>query len=125
MKKAILLIAFILSFSALMHSQETNKSVSLTSGKWRIESLKIGEEKEDFSKCKNSWMIFEKNGNYQLVIRKTEKKGQWKLLEDKQTIKFENEGDDTNGFQILKLNDKELLFSTKENDVVYTMTLKK
>ncbi|CAM1353857.1 lipocalin family protein [Tenacibaculum halocynthiae] len=125
MKKAILLIAFLLSFSALMYSQEIKKSASLTSGKWRIESLKIGEEKEDLSNCKNSWMVFEKDGNYQLVIRKTEKKGQWKLLEDKKTIKFENEGDDTNGFQILKLNDKELLFSTKENDVVYTMTLKK
>ncbi|WP_431165574.1 lipocalin family protein [Tenacibaculum halocynthiae] len=125
MKKAILLIAFLLSFSALMYSQETKKSACLTSGKWRIESLKIGEEKEDLSNCKNSWMVFEKDGNYQLVIRKTEKKGQWKLLEDKKIIKFENEGDDTDGFQILKLNDKELLFSTKENDVVYTMTLKK
>ena len=63
----------------------------------------VVEEKEDLSNCKNSWMVFEKDGNYQLVIRKTEKKGQWKLLEDKKTIKFENEGDDTNGFQILKL----------------------
>lgn len=124
MKKAIAIIVFFLGFSVTALSQESTKESCLTSGKWRIETVKIGEEVEDFSDCTNSWLVFQENGSYQLVIRKTEKKGQWKLENGKEVLKFENQGaiDD---FKILKLTDKELLFSATEGDLVYTMTLKK
>jgi len=122
MKKAILLVAFLLSFSTLVSSQEIQKKTCLTSGKWQIESLAIGEEKEDFSDCQNSWMVFNNDGNYQLVMRKNEKKGQWKFSKDKNAIHFENEGGIDN-FKIMQLTDKELLFSTIEDNIVYTMKL--
>ena len=124
MRKAIMLIVLFLSICTVVSAQESKEEPCLTSGKWRIESLKIGDEKEDFSDCLNSWLVFKEDGSYQLMIRKNEKIGHWELESNKNILKFENEGT-IDGFKILKLTNKELLFSTIEDNIVYTMTLKK
>ena len=124
MKKALAFFIFVIGITITSQAQESSEQSFLTSGKWKIESLKIGEEREDFSDCKNSWLVFQENGSYKMMMRKNEKLGQWTLENNEKLLKFENQGAVDN-FKILKLTEKELLFSAKDQDIVYMMTLKR
>ncbi|CAM1366619.1 lipocalin-like domain-containing protein [Tenacibaculum xiamenense] len=124
MKKALAFFVLAIGITMASYAQDSSDQSFLTSGKWKIESLKIGEEKEDFSDCKNSWLVFQENGSYKMMMRKNQKLGQWTLENNEKLLKFENQGAVDN-FKILKLTEKELLFSTTDQDIVYTMTLKR
>ncbi|MBA6156591.1 hypothetical protein H3Z83_08710 [Tenacibaculum sp. S7007] len=121
--KVFSIFTFLLA-STLTYSQEINELDFLTSGKWQLESVQIGEEVQDFSKD-NSWMSFQTDGQYQIVMSNNEKKGVWKFDEDKKAIKIEGDESLAKGLKIELLNNKELLFSATEGDIVYTMKLKK
>ncbi len=121
--KVFSIFTFLLA-STLTYSQEINELDFLTSGKWQLESVQIGEEVQNFSKD-NSWMSFKTDGQYQIVMSNNEKQGAWKFDENKKSIKFEGDESLAKGLKIELLNNKELLFSAKEGDIVYTMKLKK
>ena len=121
--KVFSIFTFLLA-STLTYSQEINELDFLTSGKWQLESVQIGEEVQDFSKD-NNWMSFQADGQYQIVMSNNEKKGTWKFDEEKKAIKIEGDESLAKGLKIELLNNKELLFSATEGDVVYTMKLKK
>ncbi len=121
--KVFSIFTFLLA-STLTYSQEINELDFLTSGKWQLESVQIGEEVQDFSED-NSWMSFQADGQYQIVMSNNEKKGTWKFDEEKKAIKIEGDESLAKGLKIELLNNKELLFSATEGDIVYTMKLRK
>lgn len=124
MKKVFPILLLLLSVTSLSFSQEINELNFLTSGKWFVESVQIGEEIENYSEDA-SWMVFHSDGKYQVVMNNNEKQGVWKFEELTKVIKFEGDESLANGLKVELLNDKELLFSATEGDVVYTMKLKK
>lgn len=124
MKKVFPILLLLLSVTSLSFSQEINELNFLTSGKWLVESVQIGEEIENYSEDA-SWMVFHSDGKYQVVMNNNEKQGVWKFEELTKVIKFEGDESLANGLKVELLNDKELLFSATEGDVVYTMKLKK
>ncbi|PKH51491.1 hypothetical protein CXF68_12705 [Tenacibaculum sp. Bg11-29] len=124
MKKVFPILLLLLSVTSLSFSQEINELNFLTSGKWLVESVQIGEEIQSYSEDA-SWMVFHSDGKYQVVMNNNEKQGIWKFEELTKVIKFEGDESLVNGLKVELLNDKELLFSATEGDVVYTMKLKK
>ncbi len=130
MKKVFTLFVKVISVfvllitSTLSYSQEINELEFLTSGKWHLESVQIGDEIQKYPK-ESSWMIFKSEGTYQIMMSNNEKVGKWKLDEAKKSIKFEEDESLAKGLKIELLNDKELLFSATQGDIVYTMKLKK
>ncbi len=125
MKKAIALVAFLLLLCGKSYSQENSKaSTVLTSGKWRIASLRIGAEKETFSSNTESWLQFEKNGTYIMVMNANKKSGKWELERQGKVLMFKNEGS-KDDFNIRKLTQSALEFTTVENAVEYTMVLER
>ena len=124
MKKVFPILLLLLTFVATSFSQEINELDFLTSGKWQVESVQIGDEIQSYSDD-NSWMVFHKDGKYQVVMNNDEKNGNWKFEEATKSIKFEGDESLIDGLKIKLLNDKELLFSASEGDVVYTMKLRK
>lgn len=122
MKKGLLTLVFFLGISYLGFSQEKESDV-LTSGKWRIESMQVGNEKLELSN-ENHWMEFHTDGKYQLVLDQQQEEGTWSFSEEAKEIKFD-ERVFKGKSEIKKLTNREFLFSVSEGDVVYTMTLKK
>ncbi|MGB1043313.1 MAG: lipocalin family protein [Tenacibaculum sp.] len=121
--KVFSIFTFLLA-STLTYSQEINELDFLTSGKWQLESVQIGDEVQDFSKD-NSWMSFKADGQYQIVMSNNQKQGTWTFDENKKAIKIEGDKELVKGLKIELLNNKELLFSATEGDLVYTMKLRK
>ncbi len=121
MLKSKILSVILLSICSSLYSQSNKLLTYLTSEKRYIKSLKIGEEIDSLSYCKHSWLSFGEDGNYIMMMRNKEKRGQWKLSDDAM-LKFINK-DVIDYFKIQKLNNKELLFSTIENNIFYTMHL--
>ncbi len=124
MRKVFPMLLLLLSVVATSFSQEINELDFLTSGKWQVESVQIGDEIQSYSD-NNNWMVFHKDGKYQVVMSDEEKNGNWKFEETTKSIKFEGDESLINGLKIKLLNDKELLFSASEGDIVYTMKLRK
>ncbi|WP_272148943.1 hypothetical protein [Tenacibaculum aiptasiae] len=124
MKKVIALFVLILSFASVSYSQEINEMDFLTSGKWFVETVQIGDEIQEFSK-NDSWMVFTKDGNYQVVMSNHKKKGHWKLDEGHKVIELEEEESKATGLKIEILNETKLLFSATDGDVAYSMKLSK
>jgi hypothetical protein len=125
MKKVFPMLLLLLSVTSISFSQEINELNFLTSGKWLVESVKIGEETQNYSEEDASWMVFHSDGKYQVMMNNNEKQGVWKFEELTKVIKFEGDESLVNGLKVELLNDKELLFSATEGDIVYTMKLKK
>ncbi|WP_299008352.1 lipocalin family protein [uncultured Tenacibaculum sp.] len=123
MKKVIALLVFLLGSTSLCFSQENQEINSLLSGKWKVQSMEIGNEKMEFSDG-NNWLEFNTNGKYQVVMNDQGKEGTWKLNEEKNELEFDDESFESN-LKIEKLNDKELLVSAVEDETVYTMVLKR
>ncbi|MCF2873954.1 MULTISPECIES: hypothetical protein [unclassified Tenacibaculum] len=127
MKKVIALFVLLLSFASVSYSQETNsKEINekefLTSGKWFVETVQIGNEVQKFSQ-KDSWMVFHADGNYQVVMSSHEKNGHWKLNKEHKVI-LEEESQETD-LKIEVLSETELLFSATDGDIAYSMKLSK
>ena len=95
----------------------------LTSGKWHVYEMQVGNEKLEFAENEN-WMLFNTDGVYQVVLNSQEKKGTWKFVEDKKEITFD-ESEIEKNFKIMKITNKELLVAATEGDMVYTMVLKR
>lgn len=123
MKKAIALVVFLLGASYLGFSQEKCNVSQLTSGKWKVKSMEIGNEKLELSGDAH-WMVFRTNGVYEIKLEDKAQLGTWKLSENKKDIKFDSQNFDGNS-TIKKLTDKEFLFSISQGEVVYNMTLRK
>ena len=123
MKNLFSLVLMCLCMTSVTFSQTNKKTDVLTSGKWKVESIQIGEETQEYSE-NNSWMVFSTDGQYKVVMNEGEKQGNWKLESDNEVIKLE-EGNLVDGLTIKLLNNKELLFSATEGDVVYTMKLRR
>ncbi|MCT4699412.1 hypothetical protein [Tenacibaculum haliotis] len=124
MRKVFPVLLLLLSVTVSSFSQEINEVEFLTSGKWQVESVQIGEEIQEFSE-NNSWMVFHADGKYEVVMSNNEKNGNWKFEEATKVIKFEEDENLANGLKIELLTKKELLFSATEGDVVYTMKLRR
>jgi len=61
MKEYIALFMFFIGFNSLVFSQEKNDSNTLTSSKWKIESIQIEEDLINLME-EDNWMVFNKNG---------------------------------------------------------------
>jgi hypothetical protein len=121
--KVFSVFTFLLA-STLTYSQEINELEFLTSDKWLVESVQIGDEIQDYSE-ENSWMEFNSDGTYQIMMSNNEKNGAWKFDEESKQIKFIEDKSLTDGFTIITLNEKEFLFSATEGGLTYTMRLKR
>ncbi|WNW02081.1 hypothetical protein RRF68_01300 [Tenacibaculum sp. HL-MS23] len=124
MRKVFPMLLLLLSVVTTSFSQEINELDFLTSGKWQVESVQIGDEIQNYSDD-NSWMVFHKDGKYQVVMSDDEKNGNWKFVEATKSIKLEGDESLIDGLKIKLLNDKELLFSATQGDIVYSMKLRK
>ena len=72
MKNLFSLVLMCLCMTSVTFSQTNKKTDVLTSGKWKVESIQIGEETEKCSE-NNSWMVFSANGQYKVVMSEGEK----------------------------------------------------
>ncbi|CAM1347081.1 hypothetical protein [Tenacibaculum insulae] len=124
MRKVFPMLLMFICVVTSSFSQEINELDFLTSGKWQVESVQIGEEVQNYSND-NSWMVFHADGKYQVVMSDDERSGNWKFEEATKVIKFEEDESLFEGLKIELLNKKELLFSATEGDIVYTMKLRK
>ena len=124
MRKVFPMLLMLICVVTSSFSQEINELDFLTSGKWQVESVQIGEEVQNYSND-NSWMVFHADGKYQVVMSDDERSGNWKFEEATKVIKFEEDESLFEGLKIELLNKKELLFSATEGDIVYTMKLRK
>jgi len=104
MKKCIALLVFFLGFNSQVFSQEKNDSYNLTSSKWKIESIQIGQEVINLTED-DDWMIFRKDGSYEIYLDHNSKTGIWSLDKDK-NLKFDLEDANVN-----KLSENRLEFS--------------
>ncbi len=123
MKKVITLLVFLLGTTSLSFSQENQEINSLLSGKWKVQSMEIGNEKVEFSDG-NSWLELNTNGNYQVLMNNQEKKGTWKVNKEKTRLEFDDDSFESK-MKIEKLSKRELLVSAVEDEIVYTMVLKR
>lgn len=129
MKKVFILFVKLFSFFSLLlvstvgFSQESSEVNQLTLGKWNVESMEIGTEKVQFYGDKN-YMEFNEDGKYQVVLNEEQKIGTWKLNDESNELELDEESFKKN-LKIKRLNEREMLVSASEGDVVYTMVLKK
>lgn len=128
MKKVYILFVKLFSFFSLLLVSTVGFSQSsevdqLALGKWNVESMEIGAEKVQFAEGK-SWMEFNQDGKYQVVLNEEQKTGTWKLNQDKNELELDEESL-KNNLTIKRLSQREMLISASEGDVVYTMVLKK
>lgn len=129
MKKVFILFVKLFSFFSLLlvstvgFSQESSEVNQLTLGKWNVESMEIGTEKVQFAGDKN-YMEFNEDGKYQVVLNEEQKIGTWKLNDESNELELDEESFKKN-LKIKRLNEREMLVSASEGDVVYTMVLKK
>ncbi|CAM1349218.1 lipocalin-like domain-containing protein [Tenacibaculum crassostreae] len=129
MKKVFILFVKLFSFFSLLlvstvgFSQESLEVNQLTLGKWNVESMEIGTEKVQFAGDKN-YMEFNEDGKYQVVLNEEQKNGTWKLNDESNELELDEESFKKN-LKIKRLNEREMLVSALEGDVVYTMVLKK
>lgn len=129
MKKVFILFVKLFSFFSLLlvstvgFSQESSEVNQLTLGKWNVESMEIGTEKVQFSGDKN-YMEFNEDGKYQVVLNEEQKNGTWKLNDESNELELDEESFKKK-LTIKRLNEREMLVSASEGDVVYTMVLKK
>ena len=128
MKKVYILFVKLFAFFSLLLVSTVGFSQSsevdqLALGKWNVESMEIGAEKVQFAEGK-SWMEFNQDGKYQVVLNEEQKTGTWKLNQDKNELELDEESL-KNNLTIKRLSQREMLISASEGDVVYTMVLKK
>lgn len=120
MKKVIVLLFLMLGTTSLSYSQELK---TLVSGKWFVDSMKIGNEKFEFSDDKN-WLELSSDGRYHIMMSNKEENGTWKLITEAKELEFDNESFDEN-LKIEKISETMLLVSARNNETIYTMWLKK
>ncbi|GFD76309.1 hypothetical protein MHM83_06305 [Tenacibaculum sp. Mcav3-52] len=120
MKKVVILLFLVLGVSSLSHSQELR---TLVSGKWFVDSMKIGNEKFEFLNGSN-WLELNSDGRYHVMMSNKEENGTWKLITDKNELEFDDKSFDKN-LKIEKISETMLLVSAKNEETIYTMWLKK
>ncbi|MDP2540874.1 MULTISPECIES: hypothetical protein [Tenacibaculum] len=120
MKKVIILLFLLLGITSLSYSQELK---TLVSGKWFVDSMKIGNEKFEFLDGKN-WLELSSDGKYQVMMSNKEERGTWKLITDTNELEFDNESFEEN-LKIEKISETMLLVSARNKETIYTMWLKK
>ncbi|REH50570.1 hypothetical protein C7448_104182 [Tenacibaculum gallaicum] len=120
MKKVIVLLFLILGATSLSYSQELK---TLVSGKWFVDSMKIGNEKFEFSDDKN-WLELSPDGRYQIMMSNKEDSGTWKLIADTNELEFDDKSFEEN-LKIEKISETILLVSARNKETIYTMWLKK
>lgn len=124
MKKILPLVILSVFVTWMTQAQDKTEEIErLTSGKWHVYEMQVGNEKLEFAENEN-WMLFNTDGVYQVVLNSQEKKGTWKFVEDKKEITFD-ESEIEKNFKIMKITNKELLVAATEGDMVYTMVLKR
>ena len=124
MRKVFPMLLLLLTVTLTSFSQEINELDFLTSSKWLVESIQIGDEAQNHSE-ENSWMYFNSDGTYKIVMSNDEKSGVWKFDEENKAIQFVEENNLTKSFKIITLNEKDFLFSATEGDLMYTMRFKR
>ncbi|MDE0536930.1 hypothetical protein [Tenacibaculum sp. L6] len=120
MKKIVVLLFLTLGATSLSYSQELN---TLITGKWFVDSMKVGNEICEFSEG-SSWLEFSYEGKYEIMMNAQKEEGSWKLLKEKNELEFDKKSFDEN-LKIEKITETELLVSAKDEDIIYTMSLKR
>lgn len=72
----------------------------------------------------SSWLEFSSEGKYEIMMNAQKEVGSWKLLKEKNELEFDNKSFDEN-LKIEKITETELLVSAKDEDIIYTMSLKR
>ena len=106
MKESIFFSILFMCISFCTYSQQ-DKYDNLTSGKWQIKSVEIGNEVMDV-RNEGHWMVFHSNGFYQMMLDNEEQVGTWKL-DDKNQLKFDVENFNGESF-ISELSAEQLKF---------------
>ncbi|WP_435255171.1 hypothetical protein [Tenacibaculum sp. A30] len=120
MKKIVVLLFLTLGATSLSYSQELN---TLITGKWFVDSMKVGNEVCEFKEG-SSWLEFSSEGKYEIMMNAQKEEGSWKLLKEKNELEFDKKSFDEN-LKIEKITETELLVSAKDEDIIYTMSLKR
>jgi len=120
MKKIVVLLFLMLGTTSLSYSQELK---TLISGKWFVDSMKVGNEVCEFSEG-SSWLEFSSEGKYEVMMNDQKEAGTWKLIKEKNELEFDKTSFDEN-LKIEKITETELLVSAKDEDIIYTMSLKR
>ena len=120
MKKIVVLLFLMLGTTSLSYSQELK---TLISGKWFVDSMKVGNEICEFPEG-SSWLEFSSEGKYEVMMNDQKEAGTWKLIKEKNELEFDKTSFDEN-LKIEKITETELLVSAKDEDIIYTMSLKR
>jgi len=126
MKKIlILLIATVLySFTSFDQKQDTLRV--LNSGKWSIKAAIYGDQNRSFTEedQKSNWMVFHKDGKYEVMTRGILSTGTWKLNKKENVIVIKN-NKKTYHQKIVKINNEELAMESQINGLKVVLNLKK
>ncbi|WGH75791.1 hypothetical protein P8625_01110 [Tenacibaculum tangerinum] len=123
MKKVIVLLAFFIGTISIAFSQTNHELNALISGKWNVKSMDFGNEKLEFTEG-SSWLEFNADGHYFVMIDETQKDGTWRLIGEKKELEFDEKSFEKN-LKIERITKNELLVSATTEKNTYTMLLKR
>lgn len=124
-KNLILLVAIVLCSFTNIHQQQDTLLV-LNSGKWLIKSATYGDQNRSFTEedQKSNWMVFHKDGNYEVMTRGIASNGTWTFNKEKNVIIIKDNRKTYNQ-KVVKINNEELVMESQINGLKVILNLKK
>ena len=124
-KKIILVTIALISIQTTL-AQEKSELDLITSGKWYLESFENNGNIKTFSEelKENNWMKFHRDGKHKVKTFGNLDTAEWLLSNNKKVIKMIN-NDRASIYEIIKLNEKNMILKREEGDVKFILTFKK
>ncbi len=126
MRKILILLIALSLYSFTDFSQKQDTLNELHSGKWLIKSAVYGDQNRSFTEedQKSNWMIFHKDGKYEVMTRGILSEGTWKFNKEKKVVTIKDKGQ-TYVQKVVKINNKELVMESQMQGLTVVLTLKK
>ena len=126
MKKNILLTLLIFSSFQTISSQEKNEKDLITSGKWHIEFMQMGDKKMELpaEMQKMNWVLFHKDGKQEGMENGQKYVGKWEFDKKNRIIKT-NDLDGIAEQKLVSVTKNKLIVSIKDQGSVMIMGMKK
>ena len=126
MKKGILLTLIIFSSFQTISSQEKNEKDLITSGKWHIEYMQMGDKKMELpaEMQKMNWVLFHKDGKQEGMENGQKYVGKWEFDKKNSIIKT-NDLDGIAEQKLISVTKNKLIVSVKDQGSVMIMGMKK
>ena len=126
MKKGILLTLLIFFSIQTINSQAKDEKNLITSGKWHIEYMQMGDKKMDLpaQMQKMNWVLFHKDGKQEGMENGQKYVGKWEFDKKNRIIKT-NDLDGIAEQKLISVTKNKLIVSIKDQGSIMIMGMKK